>query len=348
VENPRSPLLPPSEAAPIGAAPAAAGGRPREKAPLGAPASPKINTLTHAGLTWVDIREPGAPEIAWLRVHYPTFHALHFEDVLSHYQRPKLDVRPDYLFMVAHFPFVKPQTRAIVVSEVDLFIGPDYIITAHAAHLLPLRGLWDRVRDIPETRAAVLSGGPAYLLYMILDPLVDCCFPLLHQLDEKIEHVEDLIFGGDVRQTVYEISALRRDIIAFRHVIRPEVSVFVTLEGWARAHPPPTGEDFGEHFSDLNDHLAKIVGTLDDQKDVIEGLNDTNNSLTNAHINNVIKLLTIFSVILLPMSVIASIYGMNFDVLPGEKNPYGFWITMAAMIAVASAMLVYFKWRRWM
>ena len=295
----------------------------------------------------VDICRPGHTEIAWLQAHYPAFHALHFDDVLSHYQRPKLDVRAEYLFLVTHFPLYDPQARTTVASEIDLFVGADYVITTHAGQLKPLLGLFDRARDIAPTRAEIMSHGPLYLIYMILDPLVDSCFPLVQQTEEQMQRVEARIFGGDNYHVVYDISALRRDLIALRHVLRPEAGVIADLERWAHKHAANGDEDFSEHFDDLHDHLMKIVELLDNQKDVIEGLNDTNNSLINAHINNVIKVLTIFSVVLLPLSLIAGIYGMNFAVLPLEANPDGFWFTMVVMIVVATIMLLYFKLRRW-
>jgi magnesium transporter len=317
-------------------------------APAGRPAPPTIRTITHEGLTWVDICPPGAAEIAWLQAHYPTFHALHFDDVLSHRQRPKLDVRAGYVFLVTHFPLVDPRTRVPTVGEVDIFLGPDYVITAHAGHLKPLLGLFDRVRDIPQTRAEVMGAGALYLLYAILDPLVDSCFPLLQTINAQIAQAEKRIFGGENHQTVYEVALIRRDIIAFRHVVRPELAVIGDLKHWAGKQLPPAGGDLSEQFSDLNDHLAKIVDILDDQKDVIEGLNDTNNALTNAHINKVIRVLTIFSVILLPLSLIAGIYGMNFQSLPMETDPSGFWFTIAAMAVVAVVMLAFFKLQRWL
>jgi magnesium transporter len=335
---------PPVDGAPTVAAPPPAG----PPAPAGRPAPATIRTITHAGLTWVDICPPGTAEIAWLQAHYPAFHALHFDDVLSHRQRPKLDVRAGYVFLVTHFPLLDPRTRVPSVGEVDIFLGPDYVITAHSGNLKPLLGLFDRVRDIPQTRAEVMSAGALYLLYLILDPLVDSCFPLLQTINEQIADAEKRIFGGENHRTVYEVALIRRDIIAFRHVIRPEMGVIGDLKHWASKHPPPTGEDLNEQFSDLNDHLAKIVDILDDQKDVIEGLNDTNNALTNAHINKVIRVLTIFSVILLPLSLIAGIYGMNFQSLPMETDPSGFWFTIAAMVIVAAIMLAFFKLQRWL
>ena len=143
----------------------------------------------------------------------------------------------------------------------------------------------------------------------------------LNKIDQNIEQVEDMIFSENARQTVQEISLIRRDIIAFRRVIKPQIAVIASLDRRAVALRHLLGEDLSEYFSDLNDHLAKIWDTLEDYKDVIEGLSDTYNSLTNTRINDVIKVLTILSVILLPLTLVSGIYGMNFAVLPAPSIP---------------------------
>jgi magnesium transporter len=306
-----------------------------------------IRTVQQGALTWIDMQRPGQAEIEWLQAHYPGFHPLHFDDITSRIQRPKLDERDDYLFLVLHFPVYNKITRLTTASEVDIFAGPGYVITVHSGHLRPLLRLFDQARDDPDVRATVMGRGAGFLLYTIIDKLVDYCFPILNKIDQNIEQVEDVIFSENARETVQEISLIRRDIIAFRRVIKPQISVIASLDRRAQALLPLLGEDLSEYFGDLNDHLAKIWDTLEDYKDVIEGLSDTYNSLTSTRINDVIKVLTILSVILLPLTLVSGIYGMNFQVLPGAEHPYGFWITLGIMALIVLLMLAYFKFRRW-
>jgi magnesium transporter len=305
-----------------------------------------IRTVQANGLTWVDIQRPGRAEIEWLRKQYG-FHPLHLEDVISKIQRPKLDERDDYIFLVLHWPVYNKITRLTTASEVDIFIGKDYLITIHAGHLRPLLRYFQQCVDDEEIRNRAMRRSSGYLLYRILDKLIDYCFAPLNKIDQNIETIEDMIFADNVRQTVYEISLIRRDIIAFRRVIKPQIGVVASLERRESALAPLLGEDLGEYFSDLSDHMAKIWDTLEDDKDVIEGLSDTNNSLTNTRINDVIKVLTILSVVLLPLTLLSSIYGMNFENLPLSTHPAGFWIALVAMGIIAAAMLAYFKFRRW-
>jgi magnesium transporter len=322
---------------PHGQAKSAHGGRP----------APQMRAVSYANLTWIDVQHPSGSEIEWLHTHYPNIHTLHFVDVTSPYQQPKLDERTDYLFLVLHFPFAEPGTDLIIASEVDIFVGPGYVITAHAGQLRPLMGLFDQVRDIPATRAALMEHGSGYLLYSIMDKLVEYCFPMLNKIDQDIERIGKMIFTDNTRRSVYEISMVRRDILAFRHVIKPQFEVMTDLERRAGSLASLLGDDFSDYFANLNNRVGKIWHTVEDHKEVIEGLSDTHDSLINAHINNVIKLLTVFSVIMLPMTLITGIYGMNFDILPLRSNPEGFWVATAAMIVIAVIMVAFFKLRRW-
>jgi magnesium transporter len=306
-----------------------------------------IRSVQFGGVTWLDVQRPGQAEIEWLQTQYPNFHPLHFDDIVSRIQRPKLDERTDYLFMVLHFPVFNKITRLTTASEVDIFAGPHYVITVHSGHLRPLLRLFDQALTDLDIRSAVMGRGSGYILYTIIDKLVDYCFPILNKIDQHIEEVEDLIFSENMRQTVQEISLIRRDIIAFRRVIKPQISVISSLDRRSVALTPLLGEDLSEYFGDLNDHLAKIWDTLEDYKDVIEGLSDTYNSLTNTRTNDVIKVLTILSVVLLPLTLVSGIYGMNFDVLPLRAHPYGFWVTLGIMATIVVLMLAYFKFRRW-
>ncbi len=329
---------PPPGAAP--APPAEGSGTPQRPAVL------NIRTVEANGLHWIDIQRPGRAELDWLRRTYH-FHPLHLEDVMSKIQRPKLDERDDYIFVVLHWPVYNKITRLTTSSEVDIFVGKDYLITSHAGHLRPLLRLFQQCLDDPELRARAVGRSPGYLFYRIIDRLVDYCFAPLNKIDTNIEQVEDLIFGDNVRRTVYEISLIRRDIIAFRRIVKPQIAVMASLERRANALAPLLGMGMDEYFSDLNDHLSKIWDTLEDHRDVIEGLSDTNDSLTNTRINSTVRLLTMITAVMLPLLLVAALYSLNANALLLSKDLTGFALTLAVMAVIAVGMLAYFKWRRW-
>ena len=317
--------------------------RPRGAAPV--PAGPRalnIQTISHNGITWVNIVHPGEAETEWLRKTYG-FHPLHLDDTLSKIQRPKIDDEDDYTFIVMHFPVYSKLVRITTPSEVDIFVGASFLITAHAGNLKPLTRLFKQCAEEPEVRDAVMGRSTGYLLYSIVDRLVDYCFPILNKIDLNIEQVEDDIFEEKVRKTVQEISIIRRDIIAFRRIIKPLIPVIGSLERKSR---PFLNEETEDYFGDIADHLSKIWDTLEDYKEVIEGLSDTITTLTNNRSNEIIKVLTIISVILLPLTLISGLFGINVR-LPFEENPQAFWIVVGIMLVVAVAMLAFFRFRKW-
>jgi len=301
-----------------------------------------VQSIKQGTLTWIDIVHPGDAEIEWLRRNY-SFHPLHLDDTLSKIQRPKIDDADDYTFIVLHFPVYSKLVRITTPSEVDIFVGANYLITAHSGGLRPLTRFFKQCQEDPEVRAEAMGQSTGYLLYLMIDSLVDYCFPILNKINANIEQIEDEIFEEKIRETVQEISIVRRDIIAFRRVIKPLIPVITSLE---RKQRPFLNEDMEEYFGNISDHLSKIWDTLEDYKEVIEGLSDTINSLTSNRTNDIIKVLTIISVILLPLTLISGIYGMNIR-LPVEDHPLAFEIVMGVMLLVIVAMLGFFKWRKW-
>lgn len=315
--------------------------RPRATTPP-IPRSLNVRSVTYGGVTWIDIVHAGQAEIDWLAQNYH-FHPLHLDDTLSKIQRPKIDDADDYTFIVMHFPVYSRLVRVTTASEVDFFVGPNYLITVHAANLKPLIRFFKQCLEDPSARAAAMHRSTGYLLYQVVDRLVDYCFPILNKIDLNIEQVEDSIFGEKVRETIQEMSFIRRDVIAFRRIIKPLIPVIASLE---RKHRPWLDEEMEDYFGDIADHLSKIWDTLEDYKEVVEGLSDTMNSLTSNRINEIIKVLTIISVILLPLTLITGIYGMNVD-LPAQDRPFAFEIVLGAMLVIIVSMLVFFKWRKW-
>ena len=335
----RAPLLPVMAVA----APAVRRHRPRGSAPSpGTHRTPGIRQVTHNGITWTDIVHPGEPEIQWLARSYG-FHPLHLDDTLSKIQRPKIDDSEDYTFFVMHVPVYSKLVRITTPSEVDIFVGANFVITAHAGSLKPLVRMFDRCFEEPEFRASLMGRSTGYLLYQIVDKLVDYCFPILNKIDQNIEQVEEQIFEERQRQIIQEISIIRRDIIAFRRIVKPLIPVITSLE---RKQRPFLHEDTEEYFGDIADHLSKIWDTLEDYKEVIEGLSDTLNSLASNRINEILKVLTIISVLLLPLTLISGIMGMNVR-LPLEAHPMAFGIILSMMLVVIITMLGFFRWRRW-
>lgn len=307
--------------------------------------TPSMDELACSGLRWITIVHPTAAQMEQLRGQFP-FHPLDLDDCLSALQRPKLDDYEEegYLFLVLHFPRFDKRDRRTLMAEVDIFVGHDYVITVHNGMLKPLTQLFEQVGASDQRREQVMGRGAGFLLYSIIDALVKYCFPIMNKVDQQTARIEDAIFQRGVRQLVEELSVVRRDIITLRRIIRPNIPVLRQLESRERAFLQ-LDEDI--YFGDIVDHLNKQWDMLEDNRELIEGLNATLDSLTSHRINEVIKTLTIISVVLLPMTLVASIYGMNVD-LPLDHHPLAFAFVMGFMLTGALSMIAYFLWRKWL
>ena len=306
-----------------------------------------IRSITERKLTWFYIEKPTSQEVAFLAQRFH-FHPLDLDDVLSRIQRPKIDEYEDYLFMVLHFPVFDKENRITRPSEINIFIGENYVVTVHCSGgLKPLARFFQECETDKESRERYLGRSSGFLLYHILDRLVNSGFPILDKVTQNIDDIEDIILTKPVPETVREISLIRRDLISFRRVIHPQIAVIEILE---REEYSFFKEDQEVYFGDIADHIRKIWDGLEDCKEVIDGLADTSNWLTSHRIQEIMRILTIIMGVLAPPTLIASIYGMNIP-LPGGVNtgsllPLG--ILLAFMAITAGVIFFYMRHRRYL
>ncbi|MGB2694178.1 MAG: magnesium transporter CorA family protein, partial [Dehalococcoidia bacterium] len=299
---------------------------------------PRIERVQHGELTWINIPEPTGLELAWLSEHYD-FHPLDLEDVSSRNQRPKIDEYPDYLFIVLHFPVFDKQVGRLNAGELDLFVGPDYVITIPNQPLKPVEYLFERCRVSEDLRDQYFSKGSGYLLYQIVDQSFDYCFPMLRKIGNKLEQLEAEIFKGRSEEIVRDLSNVKQEIINFRKVIRPQRTVLRDLE---RTKQRYLAGDMDVYFDDIVDACERIWDMLENYKEVVQALEETNESILSHRVNDVLRVLTAFSVIILPLTLLASIWGMNTAV-PGGGGIHAFWIIIGVMVTVLVGMIGYFK-----
>ena len=309
------------------------------------PRAPRIEEIDGPGLRWVNIERPGALERTWLEEHFD-FHALDLEDVLSRNQRPKIDVYDDYLFIVLHFPVFDPAAGRLGTGELDLFVGPGYVVTIPNQPLQPVEYLFERCRAKEDLREQLFSRGSGYLLYRLVDDSFDYCFPMLRKIGNKLDALEDDIFEGRSEEVVRDISNVKQEIINFRKVIRPQRPVLRDLEKVKQRYLA-TDLDLEIYFDDIVDAHERIWDMLENYKEVAEALAETNESVISHRVNDILRVLTSISVIVLPLTLIASVWGANVHV-PGEGNATAFWILLGAMVAMLVAMVAYFRRRGWL
>lgn len=289
-------------------------------------------------LIWADIENPSKENMQFLRDHF-RFHPLDIEDCLSIIERPKLDEYDDYFFLVLHIPYFIRQTRRLIPFTVNIFIGNNFLVTVHRGLCKPIQDAFDYL----TTNNQILEKGPGYLLHKVIDSLIDYNFPILNKIYRNIQDVEDAIFKKASSKNVKDILLIRTNILTFRNVIYPQRKLLKTLE---LKDMDFLIEALEVYFSDLVDHVEKIWDTLENYKELIEGVHDAHQSLLSNKINDIMRILTIFSVIILPLTLISGIYGMNIS-LPLGSHAFAFIIIVVSMFIISIGMLVYFKYKDW-
>jgi magnesium transporter len=302
-------------------------------------------TLEGAGLTWIHVTTPDQATATELAERFG-WHPLDVEDVLSKRQRPKVDEYRDdgYLFAVLHFPFYDSAIGRLNAAELDLFLGPDYLVTLPAVELKPVDRLFRRCETDEELRARVFGKGSGRLLYEVLDDLFDYCFPILDKIGHKLDRIEDDMFEGRSDEVVRDISNVKQEVIAYRKIIKPQRSTLRVLERGVERFLP---EELDLYFDDIVDSSERIWDLLDNYKEVVEALEDTNESVISHRQNDVLRVLTIFSVVLLPLTLITGFFGMNVR-FPGYGSAEAFWGILAGMVIALGAMIAWFRFKKWL
>lgn len=303
--------------------------------------------VSSGNLRWINIERPQASDGEWLLKEF-AFHPLDLEDVFSRNQRPKLDTYDEYLFLVMQFPAYEKTRKRLISVELDVFIGPDYLVTLPNHELPPLEALFERFQEREDLRESTFSKGSGYLLYRIIDVCVDASFPMLRKMGLKLDSLEDDIFEQEgSEQIVRELNDLKLEIISFRRIVRPQRAVLRDLE---RTKQRYLAEDMDIYFDDISDAAERIWDLLENYKEVIESLETTNESVLSHRLNDAIKVLNAVSVLVLPATLIASIWGMNVW-LPGGMDSgsfESFALLMLVMLGTIVFTVVFMRRKGWL
>ena len=302
-----------------------------------------IETVKIGTLKWHHIIDPTEDDLSYLLDNFH-FHPLDIEDCRSLNQRPKIDIYDDYYFLILHFPKFDRWSRFIKTKEVKIFWGEDYIITIGKTHWV-VKDLFDTAKNKRERKEEFEVGTSDALLYMILEKLMQETLALIRKVGLEVELINRDLFNKRAERTIERISVTRRNIILVNTIFKPQLKVFhkfesSEIEGYA--------EKMEGYWGNILDYVQKIWDMTEDYAELIEGLSKTFDSLQTNRMNEIIKILTMISSILLPLTFIASIYGMNIKNMPFLKNPNSFWLIMGVMSILALAMFGYFKSKRWL
>jgi magnesium transporter len=302
-----------------------------------------IETLQFGSFVWSHIINPTEENYEFLVDNYH-FHHLDIEDCKSKVQRPKIDIYEDYYFIILHLPSFDEGVRSLTTQEVKIFWGKGFIITIKDSHWI-VKKFFDYVKEhFEDFRASLMNDSSDSLLYRILEKLLKETLALLSMIGNEVECISTELFSKKSQTIIEDISITRKNIIMIDTMFKPQLRLFNKFE---------TGEIKGYaagmegYWGNILDYYQKMWDLTEDYQELIEGLSKTYDSLQTNRINEIIKVLTLISTILLPVTFIASLYGMNVG-LPFQAHPLAFWIVMGSMLLVSIGFLLYFRRKRWM
>lgn len=269
------------------------------------------------------------------------FHHLTVEDCLETRNQPKVEAFPNYIYFIVHG--IKPGETGpgnFVTKELDGYLGENFVVTFHDQRFRSIKTVKQQIR----TSTFVCTRGPAYLLHQILDQIVDLYMPIVDDFDAVINALEERVFDmkHPSNAVLEKIMDLRRSVARLRRISARQLEVLYRI---SRGEFPQIPEHILPFFRDVHDHLLRVSDVSEGYRDLVNGLFDIHFSVVANRTNDVMKTLAVLSAIILPLSLIAGIYGMNFEHMPELKTRNGYFITLGIMIAVAVLLLVYF-WRR--
>lgn len=303
-----------------------------------------FNLIKTKDFQWVDIKGPTESDIKYLRENF-NLHPLVLKEMLPCLDYPKCEQFGSYLFLVFFYPFYDAKTYRTIPLELDIIVADHYIITNHYKDIVPLKAIFDRCNLYEEVRDNYTKDGAIELLYRIISEVLQASLPKLSHIRQKIEEIEQEIYAEQYQDSVEEISLVRRDIIGFQRIIEPQGFVLETLFQKVKLIFDPEILPYFRHLINLHSQVSTILAN---QTKILDALDSTNQSLLNTKTNEIIKVLTIFSVIVFPLTFFANLFGMNADNMPLIGSKFGFWAVGLLMVLGASLTAIYFQRKKWL
>lgn len=304
-----------------------------------------ITTIKSAkgNLSWINIINAKEKEIDYLRRKYK-FKELDLSDSFAqqYAQRPKFHQRNNYFFLILQFPYYDRKKREIIAEEIDFFVTKNEIITVHKNNLKPIVNFFNECKKNDFISDQYLGGENAALLYEIIIRLQYYTYPILDHISIDIQNIESNIFAGQERQMVNEILYIKRNILNMRKIMEAHKNVMQKIiKENIKFFPIQKQSAYYEH---IIEHSKDIWSIMEGQKDTIESLENTNTTLVSFKLNDIMRLLTIFSVVVFPLTLLAAIFGMNtIEGMPFINTPYGFWGVIGIMLIGVLLMFIFFK-----
>ncbi|MCL5432620.1 MAG: magnesium transporter CorA family protein [Patescibacteria group bacterium] len=340
-----------------------------------------IQTVTHGGISFVDVVNPGNTEMKYLRNNYD-FDSLHLDDFTNKTQVSKVEVYKKYSLIVLDFPYFTkngeqktqngisktiaekiinvpkaaiaplpiPQfsgsekKRRIFTSQVAFFIGKNYLVVLHDGNLTQIDEVFSQCQKTLQNRNKYMSEGAVFLAYKIIDVLVDSCFPIINDISSKIDKIDRELEKFQSKKTIEDISLTKRNLVFFQTMIKPMRPMFTQLEEGKYSE---LNGFMQPYWGNVLDHLIKIWERLEDNRELIEGISMSNESILSYKNNEIVKFLTVITSVAFPFVIINNLYSMNIVGLPLAQDAMIVWILFGIIFLSGTGILIYFKFRDW-
>ncbi|OPZ74514.1 MAG: Magnesium transport protein CorA [Firmicutes bacterium ADurb.Bin456] len=293
-------------------------------------------------LLWVDLYKFTEEEIKYVAKVFD-FHPLAVEDCLSYSPRPKLDNYDDYYFFVMHaLRYDEESEEEIALVQLDVFLGPNYVVTVHK-QTLPVLG---RIAKVSLKSPQYMNKGMEFFLYSIIDGNTDEIFPIMDRIGVRIDELEDEIYEQPGKQITGEFLSLKRTILTLRRAILPQKRIFTSINAGGHAYFD-IREDIKPYFLDLVDHMERITDTIESHRDLVDAALATYYSLISSRTTDTIRVLTVISTIFMPLTFLTGFFGMNVP-LPYQDMNLSTIVIAAGLFGISGLMLLLFKNLRWL
>jgi magnesium transporter len=297
--------------------------------------------LPEGMLHWVDF--VGVHDVEKVREMAESFH-LHpmmVEDILNVEQRPKLDTHETHHYVVLKMARILLEEAEIQLEQVSFAMGKNFVLSFQEE----ATDTFDPVRERLQKKARIRQRGPEYLLYALIDTIVDHYFYVLEHFGNALEDLEEQLMEDSSRDSLMQLYHLKREMVSMRRAVWPLREVIGQLD---RGDSNLTNKSTKVYFRDLYDHIIQVIDTVETYRDLLSGMVDLYQSTVSNRMNSIMKVLTIISTVFIPITFLTGVYGMNFGYMPLLNDPDGFWIIAALIMVSAIAMLIYFRRQKWM
>ncbi|MFH1890765.1 MAG: magnesium transporter CorA family protein [Candidatus Kuenenbacteria bacterium] len=295
---------------------------------------------------WLDIINASQADLKYLKQEF-CFNPLDLNDCLPSLQRPKIHDREDHVFIILQFPIYEAGSGRIESAEIDFFVGKNFLITIHTGELTPLTDIFHMYQTDLLAKSKLKNEDVASLLYKLASKLYIYCYPILNDIDNDISEAEKNILNQGETEAILTILTIKKNIVDLQKIMQSHFHIWQKFMLFDEKFKYPRKTT--QNYNNLIDYTRDIWDYLKNYKDTINALHETQESITSLKINEIMKTLTIFSVVVFPLTLLAAIFGMNtMNSMPFTNSPYDFWYIIGIMLVSMIIMFIFFKKKKWL